>query len=224
MRIEFIISLISFFIITSCNNQDNHNESVKTSSNVDTIFIRDTIYITNDLNKDWQKDFGLTHDPNIDSIWGKAAAYYLNDENCNGIAFDFYYGYFRPSDNGSTIELLKLACSENNKLRPFYRWCLTKTIQISDGALGELIGVPARQYAEKYPDEFFEYMNNEKNKDKYNLWTKAIQYSGYFDRPDYDNRKQQREALIERMTKNLKLKNVENIERVKIFAKDCEAL
>ena len=186
--------------------------------------MHDTIYVDNNTNVEWQKDFNLTHDPKKDSIWGKPVSYYIEDENCNAMTFDFYYGYIRPSDNGTTIEILKLACTDNNKLRPFYRWCLTKTIEVSDGALGELIGVPARQYAEKFPNEFFEYMDFEKNNDKYRLWTESIQYSGYFDRPDYDNRKKQREELIIRMTNNLKVRNDKNIERVKKFAKDCEVL
>lgn len=219
--INFILTII-FFV--SCKNSTDNKIVENSNTKKDTIYIHDTIYLNNERNGEWQNGFGLTHDPKKDSIWGKPVSYYIDDEECNPLAFEFYYGYIRPSDNGTTTELLKLACTDNKKLRPFYRWCLNKTLIVSDGALGELVGVPARQYAEKFPDEFFEYLDIETTKDKYELWTEAISYSGYFDRPDYDNRKKQRDELTVRMTKNLILRNSKNIERVKKFAKDSEVI
>ena len=138
-------------------------------------------------NIDWQEGFGLTHDTLVDSIWQKPVKFYLDQPGCSPLARDFYFGIFRPSDNDSTAELLELATTDNGQLRPFYRWCLNKTIQIQDGALGEYTGVPARRYAEKFPIEFFVYMDQDTSGSRYLDWTAAISYSGFY---DYDNDEQ----------------------------------
>jgi len=223
MKKSLIYSSLGIILVfcLSCSNKSKTQLQEYKSNHIDTVYIHDTIYIDQFNNKDWQKSFGLTHDPNIDSIWFKPVSYYLEDKECSPIAFEFYYGYIKPSDNGTTIELLKLAKTDNNKLRPFYRWCLNKTLIVSDGALGELVGVPARQYAEKFPDEFFNYLDIANNDGQYEMWTNAIAYSGYFDFDEYDNDKLNTQRLEKTMFSNLKNKSTSNINRVKKFAKDC---
>jgi hypothetical protein len=207
----------------ACQNKTKHAVGERGNVKNDTIFIHDTIFIYEERNGDWQEEFGLSHDPKKDSIWGKPVSYYIEDEDCNAIAFDFYYGYIRPSDNGTTTELLKLACSDNKKLRPFYRWCLHKTLLVSDGALSESVGVPARKYTEKFPDEFFEFLDFEKNKEEYEIWTSAIQYSGFFDYPNFKSNGELIDEHFKRMSKNLKIKSEKNLKRVRKFAQDCQA-
>ncbi|MFN8254568.1 MAG: hypothetical protein U0W24_02690 [Bacteroidales bacterium] len=220
MKIYTITKIISLISVCLSCNLKNSKQSVKIQS--DTIFINDTIYRNISYDKEWQKSFGLTHDPNIDSIWFKPVSFYLDDINCSGLAEDFYYGYLRPSDNGTTTELLKLATTGNTKLRPFYRWCLDKTIEISDGALGELIGVPARQYAEKFPEEFFEYMDSDTTGQKYKRWTNAISYSGFYDTDKIANDIDDRNIrIVSKMMKNLKIKDANLILRIKKFSVDC---
>jgi hypothetical protein len=222
MRKLFIT--ITLPLLVTCKNSVDKKPASITKSKKDTIYIHDTTFLNNVNNGEWQIGFGLTHDPQKDSIWNKPVSFYLNDEQCNSLTFDFYYGYSRPSDNGATAELLKLACTDNTKLRPFYRWCLDKTISVSDGALSELVGVPARKYAEKFPDEFFEYLDTEKDKTKYGLWTEAIQYSGFFDYPEFNDMNKQINEHYNRMSKNLKDISEKNLKRVLKFAKDCQAL
>lgn len=215
---------MTILILNACQYPSNKQSTKDSTSSKDTIVIHDTIYINNERNGEWQNGFGLTHDPKKDSIWGKPVSFYIDDKECNPIAFEFYYGYIRPSDNGTTTELLKLACTDNEKLRPFYRWCLNKTLIVSDGALGELVGVPARKYAEKFPDEFFDYLDKEKDNKKYEMWTEAIQYSGFFDYPDYNDIDKLINEHYKRMSRNLKDKSEKNLKRVRKFAKDCQAI
>ncbi len=216
------VSPLIILLLCGCNeNRVNEDRRIDTPSNSNSRIIHDTIYLERGVNSDWQKDFGLSHDPKKDSIWNKPVFYYISDPDCAGIAQDFYYGYFRPSDNGATNDFLKLASTDNKKLRPFYRWCLNKTLIISDGALAELVGVPARQYAEKFPDEFFEYLDNNKNDEKYQVWVDAILYSGFFDYENYDDNLANRKKLIERMIGHLKTHNQKNIARIERFAIDC---
>lgn len=153
---------------------------------------------------DWQEGFELTHNIDKDSIWNKPVRFYLENKQCNQTAKDFYFGKYRPTDDPKTAELLSLVTTDNNDLRPFYRWILNKTILIQDGALAEYTGVPARKYAEKFPKEFFEYMDYDKSGEKYLDWTNAILYSGFYDLDDYKNSKKIRDNLIKTMNSNCK--------------------
>lgn len=214
---KYFLVVIFILLITGCSSRENTIEQSK----VDTLIIHDTIYIIKEKKKDWQKNFGLTHDPNKDSIWHKPVSYYLNDKELSPIAIEFYYGYIEPSDNGTTDELLKYVTTDNNKLRPFYRWCLFKTIQISDGALAEHIGIPARKYAEKFPKEFFEYMDSDSSGKKYIEWTSAINYSGYYDGDNYNNHEKIRKSLIKKMNNNCIDCDKIILKRINKLAFDC---
>jgi hypothetical protein len=168
-----------------------------------------------------QQGFGLTHDPEVDSIWGKSVKFYINNPKCSPIAIDFYQGQYRPTDNNTTAALLSLVTTNDNELRPFYRWCLNKTIQIQDGALAEYTGVPARQYAEKFPKEFFEYMEYDTTGDKYADWVNAILYSGFYDQDDYKKTQDIRKRMTQTMNGNCKNCSEQLKERIDKFAADC---
>lgn len=192
----------------------------------DTIVIRDTILIRDTVvkisNYDWQKGFGLSHDENKDSIDGKAVEYYLSDPNCSALAFDFYYGNFKPQDNASTAELLELVLTDNEKLRPFYRWCLDMTIKVADGALGEYPGQPALKYVKKFPKEFFEFIDKAENPYSYTDWVAIINYSGLNDY-DFDAEKAYKQ-IKEEIKDNCSNCSPELEERIDKFARDVSGL
>ena len=173
--------MILIFIL-SCSKDPGSNRSRVFPRVVehDTIYIHDTIYLKDTLlvlqDDSWQKGFGLTHDPDRDTIAGMEARYYLSHPDVSPLAFDFYYGNFRPGDNASTYELVQLVLNEPAELRPFYLWVLDKVIMISDGALGEYPGEPARKFAQKYPSEFMKYMRQDSL--RLEDWTSIIRYSG----------------------------------------------
>jgi hypothetical protein len=215
-----LIAIVIIPLFAYCNSNQQNTPSTLPGK-VDTIIQYDTIYIGKDNHADWQKGFNLTHDPDKDSIWNKPVSYYLNDKECASIAYEFYYGYFRPSDNGATDELLKYATTDNHKLRPFYRWCLNKTIQVSDGALAEHIGVPARRYAEKFPKEFFEYMDSDPTNERYKEWTSAISYSGFYNVDDYKKPQEIRKRMINEMEKHCMNCSEKILKRIQSFALAC---
>ena len=210
--------VFSLFLIPllSCH-QTNQKMAI---AKVDTVYKHDTVYLS-ETEKDWQANFGLTHDPAKDSIAGKPVSYYLDDKECPQIAYEFYYGYFRPSDDGATDELLKYAVTDNNKLRPFLRWCLDRTINISDGALAEQVGQPARRYAEKFPEEFFIYMDSDTTNQRYKNWVEAISYSGFYEREDWTNDKKIRTRMINSMKRNCKKMNATIETRINAFTAAC---
>lgn len=169
----------------------------------------------------WQDGFKLTHNIDIDSIWGKPVRFYVTNKDCDSKALAFYLGTYRPTDEPETARLLSLATTDNDSLRPFYRWILNKTIVIQDGALAEYTGVPARRYAEKFPQEFFEYMDFDKSGGKYTDWTNSIMYSGFY---DSENQKKQIE-IAKNLAKTMSLNCIEcdlkTKKRIEEFSKDC---
>lgn len=214
--VTFILCL---FFLTACNDRQVDDTSSKKKLRPDTIIKHDTIYLNNQNN--WQQGFGLTHDPEIDSVWGKPVKFYIDNPKCSQTAVDFYLGEFRPIDNNTTAALLKLVTTDDTNLRPFYRWCLNKTIQIQDGALAEYTGVPARQYAEKFPKEFFEYMDYDTSGDKYLDWVNSILYSGFYPNDDYKKPKEIRDRMSTTMKKNFNNCSDTLKKRIDKFAADC---
>ena len=214
-----LIIILSTLFFTACSDRHSDKAFVRTKTSSDTVIKHDTIFYNNDRN--WQDGFGLTHDPVVDSIWGKPVKFYIDNPKCSPIAIDFYRGEFRPSDNSTTAALLQLVTTDNNQLRPFYRWCLNKTIQIQDGALGEYTGVPARQYAEKFPKEFFEYMDYDTTGNKYLDWVNSILYSGFYDKEDYKKAASIRQRITSLMKQNCKNCSIDLQNRIDKFVKDC---
>lgn len=217
MKITFFIPII--FLLSKCTERQIKPTLEGKSFKQDSSVKYDTVYI-NDQN-DWQAGFGLTHDPKIDSVWGKPVEYYIDNPECSPIAIDFYQGEFRPTDNRITATLLGLVSTNDKNLRPFYRWCLNKTIQIQDGALGEYTGEPARRYAEKFPNEFFEYMDYDTTREKYSDWVNSILYSGYYLIDDYKNPDATRKRMTTIMKRNCKNCNDSMLKRFEKFALDC---
>ncbi len=195
-----LASCIIFCLACSNGKGDLSQKIAEKQSNdtlriTDTIWLKDTIYIRADPN--WQKYFGLSHNPHQDSVWGKSVDHYISDPECDALAFDFYYGNFKPGDNALTYEMLELVLTPNDKLRPFYRWCLEKTMSIADGALGEYPGEPARKYAENYPKEFIDYMNGQTDSSVYFTWVELISFGG-LDEFNYDQERSYAE-IVKRM-------------------------
>lgn len=214
------ILLLSLLISASSNGRGRENLPAKSVEFSDEKSNRGNESILQN-NISWQERFGLTHDPEIDSVWFKPVTYYLSDKNCSVLARNFYYGELRPWDNVTTEELLELATTDYEKLRPFYRWCLNMTIIIEDGALGEYTGVPARKYAEKFPLEFFEYIDEDSSNQRYYDWVSSIDYSGYYNIDDYEKSKEIVDRMIKTMKTNCKDCDDKTNRRIEIFANEC---
>lgn len=214
-----LISIVIFFCFTACSDRQSSSADNSKIQSKDTVVKHDTIFYNPDSN--WQKGFGLTNDPDTDSIWGNPVKFYISNPKCSPIAIDFYQGQFRPTDNYTTEALLSLVTTNDDNLRPFYRWCLNKTIQIQDGALAEYTGIPARKYAEKFTKEFFGYMDIDTTKEKYNDWVGAISYSGFYDNDDYQKSNEIRSRMTKAMKQSCKDCNAAILKRIDKFVLDC---
>ena len=219
-------SFVFLSFILSCKHikQSNEDNIIKTetieSKSVKIIEPKkEAVIYKSDI--DWQENFELTHDIDKDSIWNKPVRFYVNNPKCDKTAVAFYFGKFRPSDNDETAKLLELVVSDDPKLRPFYRWVLDKTIEIQDGALGEYTGIPARKYAEKFPNEFFEYMDFDTSGEKYSAWYNSILYSGFYHGEDFNKPEIVRQSLSRTMKSNCKNCSQKMNKRIEKFALDC---
>jgi hypothetical protein len=212
------LSSISILLLVGCNSNQK-NTTVTEKPRTDTIIKHDTVYINNEQH--WQEGLSLANDPEMDSVSGKPVKYYISNPECSPLAIDFYEGQLRPTDNRTTVALLSLATTDDATLRPFYRWCLNSTIQIADGALWEMTGLPARQYAEKFPKEFFEYMDRDTANSTYSNWTTQISYSGFNDIDDTKNPKAIRNKLTAKMKQHCTNCSEVLLKRIDKFAMDC---
>ena len=216
MKFYFLILLA--YILISCSKK---TESVTKDSEGKILHSPEKVNIDeqkNSTNDNYQIGFNLTHNIEIDSIEGKPVKFYIENKNCDSLAISFYYGRYRPTDDNLISNLLDLSSTNDKNLRPFYRWILDKTIEISDGALGEYPGVPARKYAEKFPEELFNFLDSDASKTRYSNWTDIISYSGFYETDDYKKPELIRKKLEAEMIKNssIKLQN-----RISKFTLDC---
>ena len=211
--------LLALSVSASCEPKSPNPKTENSVRISDTVVIHDTVYIDN--NYGWQKGWTLSHDIDKDSIAEKPVRFYLDNKNCAPVAADFYYGAFKPTDNLTTAYLLSLVTTKDNSLRPFYRWILNMTIQIQDGALGEYTGIPARQYAEKYPEEFFEYMDRDSSGQRYRSWVNSILYSGFYDIDNSEKPKEIQQKMAKMMKKNCVNCSVEISGKIEKFTNDC---
>jgi hypothetical protein len=215
MKFYFLILLS--FILFSCNKKadiDSKTLESKTVHSTKNNSSEQKSY-TND---DYQVGFNLTHDTEVDSIEGKPVKFYIENKNCDSLAIAFYYGKYRPTDDNLISNLLDLSLTNDKNLRPFYRWILDKTIEISDGALAEYPGVPARKYAEKFPEELFNFLDSDTTKTRYSNWTDIISYSGFYETDDYKKPKLIRKKMEAEMIKNSSTKSQKRISK---FTLDC---
>ncbi len=173
-----------FLLFFSCKDLVPQSSQVK---NIDSILTNNPRPPADTDDYNWQENFHLTHNPEKDTIAGKPVSYYINRNDCHYLAVNFYYGKYRPSDNDSTEKLLSLAITKNKQLRPFYRWCLERTLEFSDGALGEYTGAPARNYIETYPKEFLTHIGHDTAYTYYKEWISAISYSGFYENENFSD-------------------------------------
>jgi hypothetical protein len=224
MKKLFFLCFLVFILSCKNNHHSNDDNIIKTetieSKSVKVVKSKEETIVF-ESNKDWQENFGLTHNIDIDSIWNRPVRFYVDNPNCDKTAITFYFGKFRPSDDNETSRLLKLVVSDDTNLRPFYRWILDKTIQIQDGALGEYTGIPARKYAEKFPNEFFEYMDFDTSSEKYSEWYNSILFSGFYRGENYNKPEIVRNNLVNTMKSNCKNCNEKMNKKIEKFALDC---
>jgi hypothetical protein len=208
LQMKFFLLAILFLVACNDNRTKTQKISADTTKSVNTL---DTLPIENL----WVDKLNGNKYYKPDSFNYRPASFYLSNPKVSPIAKALYNEQFRPEDNDSTTQLLALITTDNNEIRPFYRWCLDLTIQISDGALAEYPGEPALKYAIKFPREFMDYMNSDTSLARYGRWTEIITYSGL---PNQDSTYNYN-YIVRKMSVNCKDCSKQTLDSIKIFAK-----
>lgn len=209
--------LISSLILFACNDTGKLPEQTL----IDTTQVKlkvATVDTTTPVGTVWVDKLTNAKYALPDTIAGRPVSFYLRSPKVASIAKSLYTGKFRPEDNDTTTQLLSLVVTDDSTIRPFYRWCLDFTIQISDGALGEYPGEPALKYAIKFPQEFFAYMDKDTSGQRYNEWIGIIAYSGLNDYTQKATVVQKQ--ITSKMISNCKRCNSDIKERIITFTKD----
>lgn len=179
------IGCVILGLTIGCTPDVKHRLKRRSSAIVDTVVVYDTMWMHDTLVRyveaNWQKNLNITQNPEADTIFDRAVEEYLNNPSCDALAFDFYYGSFKPGDNALTSEFIDLIFTKDEQLRPFYLWCFHKTIEMSDGALAEMLGSPARRFISKQPILFLNFISRDEFKSGYGQWIEIINYSGLHD-------------------------------------------
>jgi hypothetical protein len=208
--------IVAFIFLSACNENKQLNQT--SSSDSSTIISQKNTEDPISPKNIWIDRLNGQRYRLPDSIGDRAVSFYLDHPKVADIAKSFYKGQFRPTDNDSTNRLLSYVTTDDNIIRPFYRWCLDFTISISDGALAEYPGKPALAYAAKFPKEFFAYMEKDTSRQHYKQWTEIIAYSGL---SDYNKKTSEIEKeIISKMRNNCSNCGDDTKSRILIFAKD----
>ncbi|PXX97941.1 hypothetical protein DF185_16515 [Marinifilum breve] len=155
------IPIILFCLLVSCksNNQQekvpNHKkdlESVivvpKPETEIQEVVVEqplnnaDSIYA---LKKE-QKMAKIKARFNDCTIYEQPISLYLNNKKVDSIVVDFCEGRIYPSDDEITFNLLESLTKKSDELAPLYYTCFEYLCSQSDGALGEIMGMYAKEF------------------------------------------------------------------------------
>lgn len=123
-----------------------------------------------------RRGYGQTNKYFAATIAGRPITYYLNHSDIDGFSKLFYQGQFVPSDNTETFSFLDSIMTDNNETRPFYFFVFNSVLNISDGALSEMVAMICLKYIEKQPCEFLRYIKYHDYEDNKSNW---IQYTAF---------------------------------------------
>lgn len=90
----------------------------------------------------------------IKKINNKDISFYLNNKSIDVNSKLFYQGKFAISDDENTFAICDSVSTDNSVTRPFYLYVFCRILEISDGAISEVMGVYCMKYMTKFPCEF----------------------------------------------------------------------
>lgn len=116
--------------------------------------------------------------PKIDDI---PITYFLDHPKIDEYSKLFYQGQFAVSDDTITFSFLDSLLTTNYPIQNFYLLVFNSVLEISDGALGEIMGDYCRSYLERSPCNFIGLKTNKLYSKNYQKWISSAAYEYYFD-------------------------------------------
>ncbi|MBK6347385.1 MAG: hypothetical protein IPF68_15925 [Bacteroidales bacterium] len=103
----------------------------------------------------------LINTKRIKTLSGKDISYYLNNKSIDENSKLFYEGKFAISDDEKTFAICDSITTDNPDTRPFYLYVFCRIIEISDGAIAEVMGEYCTAYMIKFPCDFINNLSSE---------------------------------------------------------------
>jgi hypothetical protein len=116
----------------------------------------------------------------IDSLRDPYSPYYLSDKSSKEIGQMILDDNVRPTDNKVTFSIMDSLLAKNYEDRKFYFKVFVKILDQADGALAEVVGIPAMKFVEYHTKEFIDLSSNFTYKQQ-ESWANFIGWEIYFD-------------------------------------------
>jgi hypothetical protein len=113
-------------------------------------------------------------------IDGISITYYLDHPKIDEYSKMFYQGQFAVSDDSITFSFLDSLITTNYPVQNFYLLVFNSVLDISDGALAEVMGSYCRAYLERSPCNFIGIKSNKLYSKNYPKWISSAAYEYYF--------------------------------------------
>ncbi|GCC53172.1 hypothetical protein SanaruYs_34150 [Chryseotalea sanaruensis] len=91
---------------------------------------------------------------------GRPISFYLTHKQIPQVYKDLYNGKRQPADDEDTLPLLDSMFTSNTEIKPFYFSTITRTMEKTDGAYTEPLGMMEKHFVEKKAKEFVDYYIN----------------------------------------------------------------
>jgi hypothetical protein len=115
----------------------------------------------------------------IKTINSKAISFYLNNKTIDENSKLFYKGQFAISDDEETFAICDSITTDNPITRPFYLYNFCRVLEISDGAISEVMGEYCTAYMVKFPCEFIKNVKSEENNLPIGRWLDFVAFEQY---------------------------------------------
>ena len=115
----------------------------------------------------------------VDSIAGKSIEYYLNHPNIDNYSKAFYKKDFAVSDDDITFSITDSVFTKNIETRPFYIFIFNSIVDLSDGALSEIVSLNCFEFIKQNTCEFIRLKYCKDYNLLYNKWVDLAAFGSY---------------------------------------------
>lgn len=119
---------------------------------------------------------GMVNKKKVDKINNKDISFYLNHKSIDANAKLFYQGKFALSDDDKTFAICDSLTTKNPETRPFYFYVFCRFLELSDGALSEVLGSHCMEFINNYPCEFVRNLDTKEYQTDVKEWAAFIAF------------------------------------------------
>ncbi len=135
----------------------------------------------------------------VDSIAGKSIDFYLNHPNIDNYSKAFYKKEFAVSDDDITLSITDSVFTKNKETKPFYIFIFNSIVDLSDGALSEIVSLNCFEFIKQNTCDFIRLKFNKEYLLHYKTWISLAAFGSY---PYQENLNSTLNQMIEKSEEN----------------------